>query len=88
MDKQGVSNINIFLALSSNNCRIWLEEILHEAAKEAIKVGHYIVIIIDGADQMDDKDEALSLRWLPVYTSLGCRIVISASVYRHSDASD
>ena len=87
VDKQGVSNINIFLALSSNNCRIWLEEILHEAAKEAIKVGHYIVIIIDGADQMDDKDEALSLRWLPVYTSLGCRIVISASVYRNSDAT-
>jgi hypothetical protein len=87
VDKQGVSNLDIFLSLSPNNCRIWFEEILHAAAKNATAASKYIVIIIDGTDQMDEKDDALSLRWLPAWTPSGCRIIISASVYRSDDTS-
>ena len=80
IDKLGVSNLSIFRSLTMNDCRIWFEEMLHTAAKRATQNGNFIIIIIDGCDQMDDKDNALSLEWLPSWTPTGCRIFISASV--------
>ena len=71
-----------FKSMSTRNCRIWLEKILNEIALEASSRNHYVIIVIDGADQMDEEDGALSLSWLPERTSIGCRIFISVTVDR------